>query len=418
MSPVSAPYVPVNQLFLWYLADPTSPVLIGTLNLVMNGRGVSLSYAESWLRYGFALSEDLPLMTREHPPRARDHAAGAVQDARPDRWGERVIRHLERPPRLSLLELLFFAGDERAGALGVSSSASAYLPCHRGPLPTLADADELHGLVLSVIAGEPIDERKRRLMRPGTLGGARPKALIDLDGEPWILKFADGDDTRHEPLIEHATMTLAARAGIAVAETRPITTGLGTAVAVRRFDRDAGQRRHVISAHVALGAAGSELAYPALAQLLRRRGEPAQGLARQQMRELFRRMVFNILIDNTDDHEKNHALLMTDRQTYQLSPAYDVLPAGTALGYQSLGVGAAGAEASLHNALTQPAAFGLSREEAVQEAARVAGVVAQWARHFAESGVPHAEITRLAHSIDRPDLQRQRAEILAQAQAV
>lgn len=418
MSYQGAAYQPVDQLFLWYLANPEKPVLVGDLNLVLGGRGVSLNYAPGWLKQGFALSEDLPLMAREYLPRHKDLAAGAVDDARPDRWGERVIRHIERPPRLSLLEMLYFAGDERFGALAVSSSATAYIPCHCNPLPNIADVDDLHDTVLRIMAGSKIDENKWRLMTPGTLGGARPKALIHIEGAQWVIKFADGDDARHEPLIEHAAMTLAARAGIQVAETRLVEMARGQAVAVRRFDREIGQRLHVISAHVALSAAGSELSYPALAQLLRRRGERRDGLAQRQMAELFRRLVFNILIDNTDDHEKNHALIMTDSQTWLLSPAYDVLPAGSALGYQSMIVGEVGAIASLENALSLSLAYGLSRDDAIREAAKVAGVVDQWQAHFAEMGVPPSEVARLAQAIDRPYLLRQREAIQLQALAL
>ena len=107
-------YQVVDRLYLWWLADPHQPALVGELHLVRTGmRGVSLTYSASWLRGGFALSEDLPLSDREHLPTEKDAAAGAVDDARPDRWGERVIRHLDRPPRLSTLEMLYFAGDDR-----------------------------------------------------------------------------------------------------------------------------------------------------------------------------------------------------------------------------------------------------------------------------------------------------------------
>lgn len=129
-------YSVTDQLFLWLLTDPDQPVLIGELNTVRSSRGVSLRYAPSWLARGFALSEDLPLIAEEFLPRERDTAAGAVDDARPDRWGERVIRFLDKPPRLSLLEFLYFAGDDRFGALGVSTSSETYLPRRLGRCPS------------------------------------------------------------------------------------------------------------------------------------------------------------------------------------------------------------------------------------------------------------------------------------------
>ena len=110
------------------MADPTQPRLVGDLKPVNGGKGVSLEYAPSWLETGFALSEDLPLVANEFLPRDRGTAAGAVDDARPDRWGERVIQFLDKPKRLSLMEFLYFAGDDRFGALGVSTSRDEYAP--------------------------------------------------------------------------------------------------------------------------------------------------------------------------------------------------------------------------------------------------------------------------------------------------
>ena len=87
-----------DELFLWWVADPAQPTLIGQLNLVRSPRGVSLRYSGEWCRRGFPLSEDLPLLDgQEFMPRERDTAVGAVDDARPDRWGERVIRFLDKP---------------------------------------------------------------------------------------------------------------------------------------------------------------------------------------------------------------------------------------------------------------------------------------------------------------------------------
>lgn len=401
--------MPPDTLYLWYLGDPQAPVLVGELNLVMNRRGVSVRYTEGWLKQGFPFSEDLPLIDIEHFPREKDTAAGAIDDARPDRWGERVIRLLDRPPRLSLLEFLYYAGDDRFGALGVSASRDAYQPREIGPLPRLVDVDAVHEVVRRILAKEAVDEHQKRLIAPGvTMGGARPKALLQLDGEEWVLKFAE-DDRLAEPLIEHAAMTLAAQAGIAVARTRAIPFKNGVAVAILRFDRVDGRRLHALSANVALKAAGAELSYPNLALLLRRRG--ATDVNRAQMHELFRRLVFNILIDNTDDHEKNHVLLVAANQQYTLAPAFDVLPIGQSLGYQALVVGERGAESSIENALTAAAQYWLTPQAALAEARRVARVVDGWREHFAVQGLSNAVIDELACHIDRSFLLEQRQSL-------
>ena len=411
----AALYQPSDRLHLWLLTRPQQPVPVGELNLIRSAQGVSLRYIDSWLQRGFPLSEDLPLIDQEFLPTEKGAAVGAVDDARPDRWGERVIRFIDKPARLSLLEYLYFAGDDRFGALGVSTSPDEYLPRRLGPLPTLKDADELHELIRKVQNNEPVAPAQQRLLAPGvTMGGARPKALIEIAGEQWVIKFSDGDPA-DTPLIEHAAMTLAQKAGIRTAQTMPVRLTHGHAVAIKRFDRSAGQRLHSLSASVALRAAGERLGYPELAQLLRRRGVTDGDVYVAQMREVFRRMVFNILIDNTDDHEKNHALLMTDAQQYELSPAFDVLPSGQALGFQQMRVGEQEADSTVANALSMSQMFGLAKNEAVKEAQAVARTVDGWQQHFMACGVTRGDVDLYAEQIDRPFLRDQRRLIIAES---
>ena len=406
-------YEPSNQLHLWLLTQPQQPVPIGELNLVRSSQGVSLRYVDSWLQRGFPLSEDLPLIDEEFLPAEKGLGVGAVDDARPDRWGERVIRFIDKPARLSLLDYLYFAGDDRFGALGVSTSPDEYLPRRLGPLPTLKDADELHELIRKVQNNEPVPPPQRRLISPGaTMGGARPKGLIDIAGHQWVIKFSDGDPA-DTPLIEHAAMTLAQKAGIRTAQTQAVRLTHGHAVAIKRFDRSRGVRLHSLSAAVALRAAGERFGYPELAQLLRRRGATDGDVYAAQMREVFRRMVFNILIDNTDDHEKNHALLMTDAQQYELSPAFDILPSGQALGFQQMRVGEQEADSTVANALSMSAMYGLAKSEAVEEAQAVAQTVDGWKEHFTACGVTRGDIELYAEQIDRPFLRDQRRELKA-----
>jgi serine/threonine-protein kinase HipA len=398
---------------LWWLADVSKPLRVGTLSLQDQRRKVGLTYAAEWVAspQGFALSADLPLHTGLMLPAEQATAVGAVDDARPDQWGERVIRLIERPARLSLLEYLYFAGHDRFGALGVSLQADAYVPAPTAALPSFAGLADMHQAVQRVMAGEAINEQQRRLLQPGvSMGGARPKSLMHMDGAAWVVKFADGTEL-DTPLIEHASLQLARRCGIHTADTCLLPLPQGHALAVRRFDRAGSQRLHVQSAHVALRAAGEAMGYPELAQLLRRLGRPEQVRAQQQ--ELFRRMVFNILIDNTDDHEKNHALVRGDDGFYALTPAFDVLPAAQGLGYQQMRVGAQGHEASMANALSEAAAFGLTPDAAVKLAKDVAAEVAQWPAVFKSLNVREADIHLLAQYLDGTHLKAQRHSGLA-----
>lgn len=401
-------YAPRDTLFLWWLGSPAQPRLVGELRLVSGGRAVALQYGADWLASGFPLSEDLPLTPGLFVPAGKDTAAGSVDDARPDRWGERVIRKFVPSPRLSILEYLLFAGDDRYGALGVSEVGDRYVPWQPAPLPDLASLQEMAEVVRKVLANEAVPELQQRLVRPGvSLGGARPKSLIAIESEPWLVKFSEGEALDTE-LVEHAAMTLAARCGIDVATTRALPVAGRHAVAIRRFDREGVRRLHAVSAHVALRAVGEEMGYPQLAQLLRRVA-PAAHIARQQ-EQLFRRMVFNILVDNTDDHEKNHALLRQPDGSWLLAPAFDVVPAAQGLGYQALLVGDAGAESTLGNALSQVRAFGLKPARARVIAGEVARCVEGWKDHFTGLGVRPADIEMLAQYLDGERLGGQRRE--------
>jgi serine/threonine-protein kinase HipA len=411
----------LDELHLWYLGDPASPRYVGALRLIATGKGVALRYHEGWLRAGFALSEDLPLIDTEHLPPARlasdgERAVGAIDDARPDRWGEKVIRFLDRPKRLSLMEYLYYAGDERFGALGVSTSATAYSPRSGGPLPRLSQVQLLSEVIAKIEAAEPISEVEARIVRAGgSLGGAKPKALIEVSGEQWVVKFFNGEpiDT---PLVEHATMTLAKRAGITVAQTQVIRLSGANALAVRRFDRERDLRIHSISAGTAIRAAtasGTEpdMGYPELARIIRRIGVTDDNINQRDARELFRRMTFNILIDNTDDHEKNHSLLIVNpygNGRLRLAPAYDVVPTNSGQGQQEFICGNQGHDSRLENAMSQCEAFGLTPVQGAAEAAAVIGVVNGWKEHFQRCGVSARDIESLAERIDAESLRGQR----------
>ncbi len=405
-----------DALYLWFLANPIAPRYVGRLRLVDAGKGVSLQYGADWLSTGFALSEDLLLVDMEQLPRWKGMAVGAVDDARPDRWGERVIQCIDKPARLSIMEYLFYAGDDRFGALGVSTSADAYVPRAKSPLPRLAQAQHLSEIVQKVSTKEPVNDAERRMLAAGgSFGGAKPKALIEIAGEQWIIKFFNNEPI-DVPLIEHASMTLASFAGITVAQTQVVPLVGEHALAVRRYDRHGTTRIHCISAGTALRAqtvAGqdAELGYPGLAQLLRRAGVAEEGLNLRDMQELFRRMVFNILIDNTDDHEKNHALMViapTRQGKYRLAPAYDVLTTNSGQGYQEFIVGNAQRDSTLSNAMSQCELFGFTPPQAAAEVVRVIQVVDGWRKHFAACGVSWADLDSLAQRIDADPLLGQR----------
>ncbi len=412
----------LQVLHLWYLGIPSAPIYIGLLKLEDDGDGVSLLYDAAWLTSGFPLSKDLPLLNKRHLPpdillSNTQRAAGAVDDARPDRWGEKVIRFVDKPDRLSLMEYLYFAGDDRFGALGVSTSASQYLPCAASPLPVLSDAQYLSEVARSIEAAEPLGVLEAKMVEGGgsPMGGPKPKALISIGGDQWVIKFFNNEPI-DAPLVEHAAMTLAQKAGITVAQTQVIKLAGFHALAIKRFDRDQGRRIHCLSAGTALRACtplGQEpqMSYPALARLLRRDGVKHNNIHLSDVQELFRRMVFSILMDNTDDHEKNHTLLVLqpfENSQIKLAPAYDLLPTNSGQGFQEFICGVHGKDATLVNAMSECEAFGYSASQASVEVKRVIDVVNTWQAHFEAVGVSKSDIASLALRIDGDFLLSQR----------
>ena len=153
------------------------------------------------------------------------------------------------------------------------------------------------------------------------------------------------------------------------------------------------------------------MGYPELARILRRVGVAQNDINQRDARELFRRMVFNILVDNTDDHEKNHSLLAInpfEHGSLQLAPAYDVLPTNSGQGYQEFICGAQGRDSTLENAMSQCDAFGLLPADAASEVLAVIEVVNTWQAHFTQTGVTRRDIQSLAERIDGEELLAQR----------
>lgn len=396
--------IPDDHLSVWNLADPKQPVRIGEVRLIAGNRGLSFTYDPNWIANGHPLSGDMPLQTAPLVPKDRDLGLGAISDAMPDRWGEKAIRYLDRPKRVTPLDLLYFAGDRRFGSLGFSIPMDRYVPHDSGPLPELDSIESLMDLIQRIDNNEPLSEQEKLLASSTrTMGGAHPKALVQVGDKECIAKFPRGSNV-DIALIEHASLVLAAGAGIAVSPTIPVRSVSGHIVVIERFDRNQGQRLHCASAKSALLCGVNptyppieELSYPAMADFIRQFSNPVN--QSETRKEIFRRMAFNILIENTDDHEKNHAFIFDERH-WSLAPAYDVLPLMANAGHQEMIVGSDGAGGSLSNALSQCERFGLERDEAIESWFAVADRVSRWKEVFSEKGVTSSDIEYLSDFID------------------
>lgn len=298
----------------------------------------------------------------------------SLRDAAPDRWGRLVIDR-EYGGELDDLGYLLNSPDDRAGALGFGLS-----PDPPAPLRTFNRTLQLPELLETadaLLAGNPGSDpaaarQIEKLQLLGTsMGGARPKTVVEDEDGLWLAKFGRPDDAWDNPRVEHAMLALAAEAGLSPCFSKVVQVGGRPVLFVKRFDRDrtaVGYLRHrMISAVTVLDASDapaerSRWSYPLFADELRR--TDVDHLVSR--RELFRRMAFNALISNVDDHPRNHALI-ADGRGWRLAPAYDLVPTpmvaqdGRTLAMQ---VGRQGRLATFDNILTECRRFGYAPEEA------------------------------------------------------
>lgn len=336
---------------------------------------------------------------------------GAIRDASPDAWGRRVIENrLRRPGPLSEVDYLDHAGSDRAGALDIRSHPDS--PPRQSTLATALQLPYLLEAIERIEAGEPVPARLAPYFEGGpSMGGMRPKAVIAADGHEFVAKFPSLSDQRFNvPLIEYATLDLARSVGLDVPETRllPIDDER-SAMLIQRFDREQVPgglaRRHMVSALTMLGVPEMESpnqSYAAIAHMISQRGV-ASHVQRDRI-ELFKRMVFNILVSNNDDHLRNHAFLYDPREDgWRLSPLYDVVPAPQVATerFLHLGVGPRGRAAELDNALEGAGQFGLQRRAAARLIEALVAGVRPWRERFDALGVPARDSDRVANAFRR-----------------
>lgn len=407
-----------------YIYLEEGPVPAGLLETIGVGREATsrFAYGRRYLERKDRLAIDPVQLPLPEANEDREYLApegfvlfNGIRDAAPDGWGRHVMDRAAGARALSEFDYLIATGDTRVGAL-------AFGPDLSGPKRIVPwEEDNLHGENLNLAdmleAVRELDtaeglapEHRRFLVRGSSLGGARPKAATDYNGKQWVAKFGRADDLFPVCRAEYVTMTLARQVGITVPPVR-LEKILGQDIyLIERFDRvPKGQncrRLPFISGLTIIGAHESESprqSYRRLAEQLRLFGsDPVK-----DAKELWRRMVFNILCNNNDDHLRNHGFLW-DGKGWRLSPAYDIVPAPQVSLERDLAivVGLNGRQATLRNALSDVASFGLSRKEAEQMARAMQQTVKNsWVDLFRNNGFTLAEIDRLRScfiAVDEP----------------
>lgn len=392
---------------------------VGTLyRQAARGReSVSFSYHADWLvnTKRFSLEPGLRVGEGAFHPGSDREIFGAIGDSAPDTWGRRLMQRAERrlathdswPPR-TLHEadyLLGVADVSRLGSLRFKYAADDEFQKPTGEgVPGFIKLGRLLESSQRIEQKNETDEDLSIIFAPGSsLGGARPKAsVVDTQGRLAIAKFPKESDDYSVEIWEHIALVLAARAGIDVA-THELQMVHGRHVLISwRFDRKEQQRIPFLSAMSLLQAKDSDRAsYPEIVDELSQHG----GNTKVDSLELFRRMVFNILVSNVDDHLRNHGFLWDGTHGWVLSPAYDLNPTPTDLKSRVLSTNISVDEGtcSIDLALSQAQLFGLSLVSARKIVAEVGQAVATWREVSKALGQNRREIERMESAFEHAD---------------
>lgn len=398
-----------------------TPVPAGRLWVrVRRGKeSASFEYDPRWLGHPgrFSLEPALALGPGPFHTPAGKSLFGALGDSAPDRWGRVLIRRAERrraeragetPRTLGEFDYLLRVDDEaRQGALRLAETEGGPFLASGGAtrIPPLIELPRLLSAAANVIDETDSDEDLRLLLAPGSsLGGSRPKASIrERDGRLALAKFPHRDDEIDTVRWEATALALAQRAGLSVPDWRLEVVTDRPVLILRRFDRSASTRVPFLSAMSMLGADDHQTrSYLELVDALRRHGAAPT----EDLRALWRRIVFSILISNTDDHLRNHAFLYDGTDGWRLAPAYDLNPVPVDIKPRVLAtaIDLDDGRASLDLARSVADHFGLNDGEARSIAREVGEAVSGWRREAARHGLPATAIDRMASAFEHSDL--------------
>jgi serine/threonine-protein kinase HipA len=365
-----------SEAFVWvWLPNETNPVVAG--KLVSEGSQLIFNYGKSYLARDDAIAiyeTELPLQAGALPLLNGLSMPGCIRDASPDAWGRRVIINKklglkgkeENNTLLDELSYLLESGSDRIGALDFQLSATEYVP----RFTKNATLDELLESAERVEKGIPLTpDLDQALQHGSSIGGARPKALIEDDNKKYIAKFSSSTDLYSVVKAEFIAMRLAELAGLNVAPVELEKSSNKDVLLIERFDRvyagSVWQRKIMVSALTLFGLdemMARYASYEKLAEIIRYRFTNAS----VTLRELFSRLVFNILCGNTDDHARNHAAFW-DGKMLVLTPAYDICPQNRTgnIASQAMLISGDDNMSRISSCLKAAKNFLLSREEAI-----------------------------------------------------
>ena len=379
----------------------------------------TFEYDKTWLEHKerFSLEPALKLGPGPFHTAADVPMFGAIGDSAPDRWGRALMRRMERkqaeregrvPRTLWEMDFLLLVDDEvRPGALRFAEREGGPFLREAGAkrIPPVVELPKLLAAAQRVIDEKETDEDLQLLLAPGSsLGGARPKASVrEKNGSLAIAKFPRKDDQINTVVWEAVAFALAKKAGIEVTSVRLEAVAKKPVLILERFDRAAARRIPFLSAMSMLGSKDQETrSYLEMVDALRQHG----AAPKKDMEALWRRVVFNILISNTDDHMRNHGFLYEGQKGWRLSPAYDLnpIPVDIRPRVLSTAINEVDPTASLPLAMEVAEYFGLNAAKAKAIAKEVGKSVSRWKDEAFRHGIKKAEIDRMASAFEHEDL--------------
>ena len=382
---------------------------------------MSFEYDRNWLKHPKRFSFDPALKLIEGPFHASSDKPlfGAIDDSAPDRWGRLLMRRFERKNAehdkrtaraLKEIDFLLMVDDEgRQGALRFKrEEQGAFLTTYdKNHIPPLVAVGKLFTAASHVLQESDTEEDLRLLLAPGSsLGGARPKASVkDKDGHLAIAKFPRKDDEIDTIAWEALALTLASKAGIIVPEWRLEPIGRRQILLSRRFDRRGNVRIPFLSAMSVLAAKDNEMhSYLEIADAIRQMSASPKG----DLEALWRRIVFNILISNVDDHLRNHAFLYSGLSGWRLAPAYDLNPTPTDVKPRilSTSIDMIDSSASLDLAVDVAHYFELENLQTKKIVKEVGAAVAIWRQEASKFKIKKEAIDRMASAFEHEDLKK------------
>ncbi len=396
-----------------HIDTPEGTRLVGRFRYIekRRGRSSAFEYADGWLREtdAFAIDpENLPLQYGAfYTSSDKSALPGALRDAAPDRWGRQLIKRefAKAGKKRTLLEtdyLLTLADHTRIGALRFRYEGGNSFDHHIVDLrvPPLIQLPALINAADAVQANTETAKDLKMLLNEGSpLGGARPKSAVeDKDGSLVIAKFPKPDDERSIPHGEVLAMTLARKAGLTVAATRLLDVAGRPVTLVRRFDRMGSRRIPFLSAMSLLGFNdGDEATYTDIAEIIRKHSSSPT----EDLHELWRRIVFNVLVGNLDDHLRNHGFLYDRDGRWRLSPAYDLNPVPLSEKARELTtwISEQGPEADLDLALKAAPFFALDKKQGQAIIAEIQTALKNWRSTARSLGMSSDDIAIYATAI-------------------